>query len=373
MQSQEIPDASAKRQVPDELTVRLANEHDEERMLEVLVSAFDGWPNFPTPVEPIEHLRWKIGPYDEAMPRLPVVAELGSQIACVRLDTSRRVWVAGKPRTLVMHANIATHRDFQRLGIYSKLRSHPVAQHSDVADFYFGWTFNPAVVQIAKQDDREPIRNKVLIKVLDRSRMIQNSTSSSSLRRNPFIRAAAIRSTDILSLFRRRVEDHRFDGEIRTVERFDERFDDLWQESIASFDYIGERSCAFLNWRYGDVRAGYCSVYAAFEDEHLEGYIALQENNGRGQILDILTRPSRQDVAGALIQEATRHFSERDQYIVECRMAAGNRYEQSLVDRGFFDAHKASNFYYLNRRLSDAELAVFSNEDAVIHIMQGDI
>ena len=361
------------RDMQDRVTVRLARPEDEEQILEVLVAAFDGWPLVPISVDPVDHLRWKQHSVD-GLPNLTVVAEVDSRIASVRLDMARAVEIDGNRRLMVLNANSGTHPDFKGRGIYQTLREHEVASHGDVADMSLGWTFNPVMRHIATNDERRhAMRNKVLVKVLDIRRMAQSSRGSSGgLKSSPLVRMAAFKAADFARRLRPRAAEPSFDGEIRRVDAFDECFDKLWRRA-GRFDFVSDRSSDFLNWRYMDERGGQHTVFAASEEDNVLGYIALLENEGRGQILDLFTLPDRHDVALSLIQRGVDFFSDAGSYVVECRMAAGNRYETCLVQKGFVDTRRPSNFQYQNQRLTRGEVEALESRTSILHLMGGDL
>jgi len=357
----------------DRVTVRLARREDEEQILEVLVAAFDGWPLVPISVDPVDHLRWKQYSVD-GLPNLTVVAEIDSRIASVRLDMARAVEINGNRRLMVLNANSGTHPDFRGRGIYQTLRQHEVASHRDIADMSLGWTFNPVMRHIAENDEkRHAMRNKVLVKVLDIRRMAQNSRGSSGgLKSSALVRVAAFKAADFARRLRPRAAEPSFDGEIRRVDEFDGCFDELWRRA-GNFDFVSDRSSAYLNWRYMDERGGQHTVFAAYQDDEVLGYIALLDNEGRGQILDLFTLPNRNDVALKLIQRGVDFFGDAGSYVVECRMAAGNRYESCLIRMGFLDTRRPSNFHYQNERLTTREVETLEGKDSILHLMGGDL
>jgi hypothetical protein len=157
------------------------------------------------------------------------------------------------------------------------------------------------VIHIAVDDEeRVPLENKILVKVIDVARMSrQSSTGGNLLRRNPFVRAVALGALGKVQHLRVRHKGPIFDGDLLRVETFGAPFDRLWLEAAPSFDFVAERSSAFLNWRYADPRGGEHTVFAAWDGEQALGYIAFRMYIGRGQILDILTLPGRADVARA--------------------------------------------------------------------------
>jgi len=71
---------------------------------------------------------------------------------------------------------------------------------------------------------------------------------------------------------------------------FDERFDVLWEKVQKQFSIIGERSTAFLNWRYGRFLKGSCRIFCLSDSsgENLQGYIVYSIRDRLCHIDDLL-------------------------------------------------------------------------------------
>jgi hypothetical protein len=109
------------------------------------------------------------------------------------------------------------------------------------------------------------------------------------------------------------------DSRVEVLEGFDESFDELFESVASSVPCVAEKDAAFLQWRYGpgspQSPVSVLGVRDATE-KSLLGYAVLKfhrhTRRGRsetaGYVLDLTTRPGRDDVARALLRGAVRHF-----------------------------------------------------------------
>ncbi len=112
---------------------------------------------------------------------------------------------------------------------------------------------------------------------------------------------------------------------IEEAERFDERFDELWQRGKSQYEIIVARTSAYLNWRYADHPTVRYTTYAALKDGELKGYVVLcmrkkgeasgtiveiDVDTNRGFIADIFVEPGpdHEGVTSALLKKAASHF-----------------------------------------------------------------
>jgi hypothetical protein len=112
---------------------------------------------------------------------------------------------------------------------------------------------------------------------------------------------------------------------IERLERFDNRFDDLWRRSKSQYEIMVARTSDYLNWRFVNHPTLRYTIYGAFKGGVLKGYIVLgsrqkgeasgvvvevEVDTAKGFIADILTEPAtdRDAVTRALINRAVAHF-----------------------------------------------------------------
>ncbi|HZC84020.1 MAG TPA: hypothetical protein VE194_06290, partial [Rubrobacter sp.] len=109
---------------------------------------------------------------------------------------------------------------------------------------------------------------------------------------------------------------------VEVLDEFDASFDELFESVAAALPCVAEKDAAFLRWRYGPDSPQYpATVLGVKEGEALLGYAVLRvtREGDNGYLLDLTTRPGRDDVARSLLRGAVGHFARGGVYIVRYR------------------------------------------------------
>lgn len=160
---------------------------------------------------------------------------------------------------------------------------------------------------------------------------------------------------------------------VRTIERFDERFDAFVDRASEEFDLIQVRDCEFLNWRYADDRAGQFTIRVAEDDGEVLGYLAIRTGRSSTDIADLLVLPGRLDVAHALIRDAVELSRRTGSSAIRSWMISGHPYEPLLGDIGFVRVRTSTKpVFHANPRTDAAELAFLAEPTTRVHLMLGD-
>jgi hypothetical protein len=112
---------------------------------------------------------------------------------------------------------------------------------------------------------------------------------------------------------------------VEVLEGFDETFDELFESITAGVPCVPEKDAAFLRWRYGPSSPhSPVTVLGVRERETLLGYAVLWVKGGgdtvyASNLLDLTTRPGRDDVARSLLKGAMEHFARAGVYIIRYR------------------------------------------------------
>ncbi len=135
---------------------------------------------------------------------------------------------------------------------------------------------------------------------------------------------------------------------VREINRFDGRFDALWDKVKDNFDIINVRNRDFLNWRYVDApHAEYAKFVYSDGEGGILGYAVLKIYTEpgliKGHIIDLLTVPDEK-AAQALIRKAYEYFSERDIPGLSLWMMGCPFYEKVLEKEGFTPRPDVTNF-----------------------------
>lgn len=127
--------------------------------------------------------------------------------------------------------------------------------------------------------------------------------------------------------------------EVRLIQRFDERFTELWQHLAPSFGLAAARDAAYLNWKFASApHVRYC-LAALFRDGQATGYAVYRharEPLGRVTLLtDFLTDPEDRRGLQALLRWVDREARAADSDKIRCyAMHAGFR--RILRSSGYF-------------------------------------
>jgi hypothetical protein len=103
---------------------------------------------------------------------------------------------------------------------------------------------------------------------------------------------------------------HKPNPAVKRIEKFDESFNDLWQNAKAQWNCSITRSADFLNWQYVDQPGKKFDIFAFYEGERLKGYIVLffRKANADGviskaAITDICYHPGHAEAAEGTVDE----------------------------------------------------------------------
>jgi hypothetical protein len=106
------------------------------------------------------------------------------------------------------------------------------------------------------------------------------------------------------------------------LDGFDASFDGLFESVVGAVPCVPEKDAAFLRWRYGPGSPqSPVTILGVRDGDDLLGYAVLRVTVGgdNGYLLDLTTRPGRNDVARSLLRDAIRHFARAGVYIIRYR------------------------------------------------------
>ncbi len=357
-------------------TVRNASEADEPQMLELLSRAFGRWPAFELNVTPLEHMRWKMRS-DPIASRHQWVAEIDGRIVGMVLRIVRRVRVRGRDCLLRDGVDVAVDPRYQDEGLYAAILDH-ARESPQASEFDLAWAYstNPRTRRRSREADRREISNP--IQVLQRS---YNARAIVARRRAKY----GGRLPAWLAVLRIKLETafnrlgHRpywrpakRAWSITTLERFDDRIDECFDEAAKPFDFLAVRSRDYMNWRYCDPAAGRFTVRIAEQEGRILGYLVFKLTEGTGYIVDLLALPGRIDVVRSLVEDALRFFREAGAELVSCWMISRHPYNGILRRYGFVDSRSEVGFRYRLVSLDESEVEFLADPDARIHLTHGD-
>src|SRR5574342_836023 len=329
------------------LTPRLLKRGEEEALLALLTTAFGGWPKLDLSVEPIDHLRWKLR-WGSSPPPEHTVIELDSQLVgaeCTFVHTFR-----AKDRELRVFESVdsCVHPDYQKRGIYGRVYAFTMEHIAPKMDVHLTASITPAIVRVASGPGRRrPLANtiEVCVRPLTFWPLASGGQSSGNTRRR-LLKAGAYLGLFCVAVIRwRPCRPMPSDWRLERTSRFDERFNVFADEAASTFDFIGSRRADYLNWRYGDRRAGDFVITLAETPDRILGFSVLSVSRGRALVAELLALPGRTDVAESLIIESIRSARAVGAAAIECRLPKHHPYRPLLRRAGFFRSTSAACFF----------------------------
>lgn len=320
-------------------TIRLYRPGDERGLAGLLQATFPEWPKVETTVCASDHMLWKLSSDPESM-RFQVVAEANGQIVGCRLFWLTWFRVHGERLSCRQGFDLAIHPDCQGQGILNEMWSYARTRFDGENDFNFGVGAHPAALHMRVAQGNIVIKNKlqVLVRAHDES---------------PVASPAG-------------------DVHVRRIDGFDEAVGPLFAEASAQFDFIRERTPAYLNWRFSDTRSGMFTIYQAREGAKVLGYVVLSTSMGAGVIADLLVLPNRSDALNALVRSGLAYFADQRVATIECWIPAAHPYRAALFEHGFAYKKRGIHLSYRHLRVPASRLAFLTDRKAPLHIMAGD-
>ena len=356
--------------------IRNAVEADASQMVELLFRAFKRWPAFEIDVPAIEHLRWKMRS-DPAAARHHWVGEIDGRIVIMLLRIIRRVRVRGRECLARDGVDAAIDPDYQEQGLYGAIvdesKKHP--QYFEV-DFGLSYSSNPRLLGRDVRKGSKPLANPIqLLQKPYQARAIVRRRRAKHRGRIPApLAVLRIRLETVLNRIGHRPywRPVRLDWSITTLERFDERIDEFFDEAARPFDFLLVRSSGYMNWRYCEPAAGRFTVRVAEQEGRILGYLVFKISEGNGYITDLLALPERLDVVRSLIEDALRLFHEAHAELVSCWMITRHPYNGLLRRYGFVDSRRDIGFVSMATDPDSRVLDFLDQATARIHLMHGD-
>ena len=156
--------------------------------------------------------------------------------------------------------------------------------------------------------------------------------------------------------------------ELRWLEQFDQRADELWCAGYDPSRNALTRNAQFLNWRYpANPLRGY-RILAYEQDGSLLAYAVLrcmaQFGLRGGMIVDFIGHPDRDDALAAVLAGAEDYFRQQQMDLVACLMHGDPRALRLLGKFGFLKApRRAFKEWHFCVRLNNDSV----DRDAAVH------
>ncbi len=362
----------------DDIQVRGANTEDVVQVVKLLKLVFNDWPHIHIGGSSEDYWRWKYTRYPNR-PLEIVLAESDGEVIGVNHSYPVTIKIGDKILSCNHATDLGIHPDFRRLGIYPRLSEFKTALHKSTGcKLNYGITNIPRVIESSKVAGRPPFPHQVkaMMRVHDIDLHIEKKKIE-----NPLIVKTGVRTLQTLDNIRRRIRDSTPDLDlnikIEKIDTFNDSFTYFWDEISEHYDFIVERSPAYLNWRYCDTRGGSFDKYVAFLDEQILGYVVSSVNRYQpdypeGYIVDILYLPDRSDVARVLLNRVIEDMDKDNINVVHGFAVEDNVIESIFRQFGFLDTRR-NPYIMLNPFCVGAEWDKFlSSHPSRVHFEYGD-
>ncbi len=325
--------------------VRRFQPGDEIRLIELLDLVFDGWPHLDLECRPLDHWRWKFedNPYRTKIAPVAVSKDL---IVGSNHGYPTRVKIFNKVYQSSQGTDLAVHPNYRRMGIYSKMSEFKTKLYEEENyAFTYAITSNPVVYKTNLEWGRRGFPHK--ISTLIHMKNIDLHLQEKKVKNATFVKLGVniIKLIKIRHKITKKLQQKRNEQnyKIHDINKFNESFNDFWDEVKDNYDFIFERTVNYLNWRYCDPRGGKYNIKVAEKDGKYLGYVVLRINRynkdyPEGYIVDLLTSPKRSDVVQSLIEESKRFFNDENINTIHYWIVNGHPYEELFKRAGFFDS-----------------------------------
>ncbi len=230
------------------------------------------------------------------------------------------------------------HPDYRRQGVYTQLCAHMyrIASGMGIPIIYGFPNKNSHQLVVQKLNrvdlwDHPPIYARILDIEAVLTKWIRY--------RAVLLLAVPLGNAALSLLSPRRTRAFPPECELAIIDRFDDRFDDLWEIASLPFQIAVVRDKRYLNWRYIENPTKQYTVLALERGAKIAGYIVLKCETRfdlkMGYIADLLTLPDEPRLSQALISEAIRFFRGDDVSIASCLAPEHLPHVRSLVRNGF--------------------------------------
>lgn len=312
---------------------------DEEGIVELLQSVFDGWPHFDLECTPLDHWRWKYERDHINQKVIAIARTRDGRIVGVNHAVPVNIKIGDAMSSCYQATDLAIDPDHRRRKLFPKMSEIKTRLHNEYNTYLnYGTTGNPRAIEASIKAGRLGFPKKIasLVRINDVGLHFKNVKVD-----NPELLNIGVRVLNIV----KGIGGPRFsDGfQSQVVHKFDDRFSSFWNQIRREYDFIVDRSPDYLNLRYCDPRGGGYHIRSIEEAGEILGYIVLRINRynqeyPEGYIVDFLTYPDRLDVAESLLSDAISFFQGNNINAIRYRVVTRHYYEGLFKRYGFIDS-----------------------------------
>lgn len=246
----------------------------------------------------------------------------------------RRLFVEGQPRLAGLAGDFVMDREHRALGPALALQKEAVASNSTAEfDFLYGFPNEQAEKVLCRAGYRVVGTLLRIVKPLRCEYYLSRSLSTGlSMRALSKITDLSMRLA-FKEIYHKTPRKYGFES----LTRFDHRFDDLWARVRGRYKIIGERTSAFLNWKYerSPYRESTLSALTHKRTGEVLGYIVSYPEKGHTWIADLLAL-DEDGIFDSLLSEFLRWQYSQGSYSVTALYLGHPFLIKKLRSFGFF-------------------------------------
>ena len=361
----------------DDLKISIYRQGDECRIVELLDTAFGGWPHRDISCSKDQFWRWKYLDNPSKKNNI-VLAWLGERLLGCDHGIYMNLKIGDESLRLSHGTDSAVHPDYHGRGIYTRMAKLKKIVHVEVGRNLSYWiSVNPIFIKSALRKGRPSFPYELLNLLRVRDVRLHLVKTKSSYKIWKELGYYLLKGYKALSGFFSR--NNSVDGNftLREIDEFDERIDSFWEEVKGYYCFILERTRGYLNHRFCDPRAGSYRVTIAEDGERILGYSVIMINRIReymsGNFLDLLVLPGRVDVVDALVKDAINHFDSEGVNAIRAWTLKGHPIIRVLEENGFVVSPSKPPALFFNIHKVGDEWETFQESPVEkIHFQMGD-
>jgi len=234
-------------------------------------------------------------------------------------------------------ADVATHPEFRRCGIYKALSE---SSWKDAVRNQIPISFGDASKALISTARRYGILDvstiAIMIKPLNPHRIVEKRFGKGFFAKTV---SGGVESTlKLLSIAKKKA---RITGlKARRIVVFDDRIDVFWKRISPFYGICLVRNKEYLNWKYLERPHLRFDAFLVEAGERVLGYVVLsttvEGGLKKGLIVDMMTHPARKDAIYYLFSQAVDHFKRIGVDYVECWTLRNSPCYKLLGSHGFF-------------------------------------
>ncbi len=251
----------------------------------------------------------------------------------------RAIYIEGKKYMAGIKGDLGVHVDHRKKGPAQLFQDNILATYKNDFDILYGFP-NQRSEKAMIQKGYETLGNAAwMVKIIDSSKKYHNL-----LKIKPLAMLFSLPTNWWLKLSSKENKyktTDKFSTEVIT--RFDERFDKLWEKGHAHHCIIGERSSAFLNWRFAECPYRDYLAFTLSDNSNVVGYIVYQITDNSVNIADIFAI-NKDQMLDNLLAEFLLYLREKKITIVSMVYFGDNHLIKKLQEFKFFNRSESRRF-----------------------------